>query len=72
MKIRTAEDVIAVAKARGFKIVVDPGPPPMPKLTFRVQPDKVEAQREEATPALRGALKVWRVEIMKLVMEGKA
>ena len=44
--IRSAEDVIAIAKSRGFKIVVDPGPPPMPRLSFRVAPEHAEKQRD--------------------------
>lgn len=72
MRIRCASDVIAIAKARGFRIIVDPGPPPMPKLTFRVRPEQREAQVAEASQALMGALKTWRIEIMKLVTEGKA
>lgn len=70
--IRSAEDVIAIAKSRGFKIVVDPGPPPMPRLSFRVAPEHAEKQRSEATDSLMTALKVWRLEIIQAVLEGKA
>lgn len=55
MKIRSAQDVIAVARARGFKILLDPGPPPMPFL---------RGDTRQATQALMVALKAWRVEIM--------
>ncbi len=65
MKIRTAADVIAIAKARGFKIRIEPGPPPMPVLVCK-------GNRDSATEALMSALKSARVEIMELISEGKA
>lgn len=60
MNIRSAKDVIAVAEARGFKVVVKPGPPPMPVLR---KPPGVE--RSAATDALMEALRAWRLEIIE-------
>ena len=57
--IRCAKDVIDEAKGRGFKIVVNPGPPPMPAL---------RGQKEQATPALVEALKLFRLEIIDFVL----
>lgn len=58
MKIRTAQDVIDIAKRRGFSIRLQPGPPPMPVL---------RGKRDEATDALMEALKAWRVEIIEII-----
>lgn len=58
MKIRTAKDVIEIAKRRGFSIRLEPGPPPMPVL---------RGHKKEATPALMEALKAWRVEIIEII-----
>jgi len=63
MTINSASDVIAVAKARGFRLFVDPGPPPMPY---------INGNRAEATPALMGALKAWRLEIIDILQNGAA
>lgn len=63
MKFRSAEDVMRVARDRGFQVLVDPGPPPMPFL---------RGPRTEATEALVGALRAWRVEVIEaLKREGK-
>lgn len=59
--IRTAKEVIAVAKARGLTIRVDPGPPPMPVLQC---PD---GTRPMATDTLLNALRAWRIEIIEEV-----
>jgi hypothetical protein len=59
MKLKTAKDVIGVARARGFSIRVDAGPPPMPVL---VRPGKLD--RSNVTDALMNALKAWRLEII--------
>ena len=56
--IRNAQDVLNVAKRRGFQVLMNPGPPPMPIL---------RGDPKEATPALMQALKAWRVEIMDLL-----
>ena len=58
--MRTAKDVIAIAKARGFEVRVNPGPPPMPVLFVPGKSD-----RSQATPALMDALRAWRVEIIE-------
>jgi hypothetical protein len=60
MKLTCAKDIIAVAKARGFDVLVRPGPPPMPVLRV-----PAGTSRDMATPALLEALKAWRVEIMQ-------
>lgn len=60
MNIRTARDVIAIAEARGFRVRLNPGPPPMPVL---VKPAGVD--RAQATDALMAALKAWRAEIIE-------
>mgnify|MGYP001615274680 CR=1 FL=1 len=49
-------DVIAIAKKYGFQVLLADGPPVMPFL--RGDPKK-------ATPALLGALKAFRVEIIE-------
>jgi hypothetical protein len=59
MKIRSAKDVIDLARARGFIVLLNPGPPPMPVLR---RPSNVSAS--EVTEVLLGALKAWRVEII--------
>lgn len=59
MKIRTASDVIAIARERGFKVLVNKGTPPMPFLRGPV---------DEATPALMEALRVWRIEIIEQLL----
>ena len=48
--------MIAAAQRRGFKIRVDPGPPPMPILN---------GDRAQATDALMQALRAWRLEIIE-------
>ena len=56
--IRSAQEVIDIAERRGFKVLVKPGPPPMPYLL---------GKENEATPVLLDALKAWRVEIIELL-----
>lgn len=58
--IRSAKDVIEVAKSRGFSIRIDEGPPPMPVL---LRPSGVK--KDEVTKALMDALKAWRLEIIE-------
>ena len=58
--IRSAKDVIAVAKSRGFSVKITPGPPVMPVL---IVPGK--ADRSDATETLLNALRVWRLEIIE-------
>lgn len=48
-------DVMRIAEERGFKVVLDPGPPPQPIL---------RGDREKLTPALFEALKAFREEII--------
>ena len=64
--IRTALDVIAVARSRGLEIKIDEGPPRMPVL---VRPAGVD--RGEITDALLDALKAWRLEIMLILRNGE-
>lgn len=64
MKIRSAKDVIAIAKDRGFGIKIKPGPPPMPVL---VAPAAVDITH--ATDVLMEALKAWRLEIIDELVE---
>jgi hypothetical protein len=64
MKFKTAQEVIECAKQRGFEVNVNPGPPPMPFL--RCPNKKI---RSNATDALMGALRAWRVEIIELLTE---
>lgn len=61
--IRSAQDVIAIAKARGFRLAVRPGPPIMPVL---VCPRDSKA-RAEATETLLQALKAFRLEIIDIL-----
>lgn len=58
--IKSAKDVIAVARERGFGLRVDPGPPPMPFLVNT----RGEKGRLDATDVLMNALKVWRLDII--------
>lgn len=58
MKIQSAADVIRVAESRGFKVCVNPGPPPMPYL---------KGFKDQATDALLAALRAWRVEVIEEV-----
>jgi hypothetical protein len=60
MKIRCAKDVIELARARGFSVLLNPGPPPMPVLR---RPSAVDSK--EVTEALLGALRAWRLEIIE-------
>jgi hypothetical protein len=60
--IRSAQDVIAVARARGFDVQIRPGPPRMPVL---VCPKNVD--RRLATDTLMSALKAWRSEIIEIL-----
>jgi hypothetical protein len=55
----TGLDVIRLAEERGFKVLLNQGPPPMPFL--RGDPDY-------ATPALREALSAYREEIIEVLM----
>ncbi len=54
--IRTAKDVIKVARQRGFDILVNEGPPPMPFL---------RGDPTNATAPLMEALRAWRLEIIE-------
>lgn len=60
--IRSAQDVINVARSRGFDVKIDPGPPRMPVL---VRPKNVPMSL--VTETLMQALRAWRVEIMALI-----
>lgn len=60
MKLRTPKELLAVVKARGMKVRVDYGPPPMPVL---VRPANVP--KAEASEILVMALKAWRLEIIE-------
>ena len=62
VKIQTAADVLAVVRARGLGVRINPGPPPMPVLT---RPHGVP--RKWASPALVAALKEFRTEIIELL-----
>lgn len=64
--IRSAKDVIEVAKSRGFDIRIDEGPPPMPVL---MRPGTVS--KDNITKALMDALKVWRLEIIEEIKSYK-
>ena len=67
MKYKTAKDIIAVAESRGFKIGVNPGPPPMPYLILAGLP---ASKKEDATDALMNALRAWRLEIIEELKAG--
>ena len=56
--IRSAQDVLDVAKARGFTVHIDVGPPIMPFLRGDVR---------EATGPLMAALKCFRLEVIELL-----
>jgi hypothetical protein len=56
MKLRSAKDIITVAKKRGFEVLVNPGPPPMPFL---------RGNPINATDPLMQALRAWRLEIIE-------
>lgn len=58
----TAKDVVDVVHARGFRIKLDLGPPPMPLLNRPTGADKTLA-----TEALMGALRAWRTEIIEML-----
>lgn len=58
--IRCANDVIEIAKQRGFMIVIDEGPPIRPILR---RPPNVD--KSLATKTLLDALKAWRLEIIE-------
>lgn len=60
MKIESAADVIRIAESRGFKVCLNPGPPPMPYL---------KGFPDQATEALLAALKAFRVEIIEELLE---
>jgi len=60
--IRSAQDVIAVARARGFDLAIRPGRPRMPVL---VCPKNVDIRL--ATDTLLGALKAYRPEIIEIL-----
>lgn len=60
MKLKSAQDVIAVARERGFDVRLNPGPPPMPVLHMPAGTD-----RKLATDTLIDALKAWRLEIIE-------
>lgn len=60
MSLRSAKEIIAVARARGFDVRVKPGPPPMPVLRI-----PGEANPGNNTEALMTALKAWRLEIIE-------
>jgi hypothetical protein len=62
MKIRCARDVIEVARERGFDVLVNTGPPPMPFL---------RGNPVQATDPLMGALKAWRLEIIEELTKEK-
>jgi hypothetical protein len=66
--IKTAQDVIAVAKKRGFTIVVEPGPPPVPMLRY----SKGKVDPKLANEPLMDALRAWRLEIIDIVQNGQA
>lgn len=66
MRLRSAKDVIDVAKARGMRIRIDPGPPVMPVL---VRPEAID--RDLVTDALLAALRAWRLEIIEAMQGAK-
>ncbi len=61
--IRTAQDVMAVARSRGFRFRVNPGPPPMPEIV---------GHKERSSEALVDALKAFRLEIIEIVLAEQA
>lgn len=63
MSIKNATDVIAVAKSRGFSIRINAGPPPIPVLVLPA--GHSDSLKSEATDALLGALRAWRLEIIE-------
>jgi hypothetical protein len=67
VRIKSAQDVLSVAQARGLRVKVEPGPPPMPVL---VRPHGV--RRDEVTDPLLAALRAWRLEIIDLLGPGSA
>ena len=68
--IRSAQDVIVVARSRGFDVRIKPGPERVPEL---VCPKNVD--RRLASETLINALKAWRPEIIEILeqesMEGQ-
>ena len=60
--IRSAQDVIAVVRARGLDIRIRPGPPRMPVLVWPKNVDK-----RLVTDALLAALKAFRSEIVERI-----
>jgi hypothetical protein len=67
MKLHSAQDVIAVARARGFDVKVKPGPPPMPVLVCPAKADK-----RLVTDPLLDALRAWRLEIIEELGDANA
>jgi hypothetical protein len=65
--IRSAQDVIDVARSRGLEINIDPGPPLMPVLH---RPANIA--KAMVTDTLLGALRAWRLEIIDIVRENHA
>ncbi len=62
MKLKTAADVIEVVRRRGLQIGIVAGPPMMPVI---IRPERINPNL--VTPALLGALKAWRLEIIEQV-----
>ena len=62
MRIKSAQDVIDVARSRGFDVRINPGPPVMPVLFV-----PAKAQKADATDVLLGALRAWRLEIIEIL-----
>jgi hypothetical protein len=60
--IRSAQDVIAVARSRGLDVQIRPGPPRMPVL---VRPKNVD--KSLVTDTLLVALKAWWWEIVEVL-----
>jgi hypothetical protein len=60
--IRSAQDVIAVARSRGLDVQISPGPPRIPVLVCPKQVDK-----KLVTDTLMVALKAWRPEIIEIL-----
>lgn len=56
----TAADIISFARARGFKVMIAPGPPPMPFL---------RGDPTNCTDALKDALIAFREEIIELLKD---